>query len=156
MQRQSLGSPSSKLHTNGVILIKDDAHISSSSTIELLSPKPFPNRENDDDRDEDKLQKKKLQKPTPPPPEKFIHLIPILTLFCILILYLSSHNPSQSELAGFKHLSEPIDSTNIEKIPRVVEIGKGEILAIGSMRNLQEADKEVSKRYRLNRKIGDF
>lgn len=154
MQRQSLGSPGSKLHANGVVLVKEDAHnIPSSSTSELSPQKPF-SIADDDDGEEDKLQKK-LQRPH----DKFIHLIPVLTLFCILILYLSSHTPSQTELAGFKHLSKPrgdaVDSLNIDEIQRVLEIEKGEILGIRSMRNLQEVYKKIPK-YRLNRKIGDF
>ncbi|KAK8516411.1 hypothetical protein V6N12_038654 [Hibiscus sabdariffa] len=44
-----------------------------------------------------------------PKPEKLIHLIPVLTLLCLLILYINSHSPSQSDLAefdGFKQSSK--------------------------------------------------
>lgn len=97
MQRQSLGSPGSKVHVNGLVLVKEDVHssnIPSSSTSDLSSQKPFSiDDDDDDDGEEDKLQKK-LHRPHDK--KKFIHLIPVLTLFCILVLYLSSHSPSQS------------------------------------------------------------
>lgn len=95
MQRQSLGSPGSKVQVNGLVLVKEDVHsnIPSSSTSDLSSQKPFSIDDDDDDGEEDKLQKK-LHRPHDT--KKFIHLIPVLTLFCILVLYLSSHSPSQS------------------------------------------------------------
>lgn len=43
----------------------------------------------------------------------------------------------------------------MEEINRVLEIGKGDILAIRSARNLQGLNRESSKS-RINRKIGDF
>lgn len=97
MQRQSLGSPGSKVHVNGLVLVKEDVHsnIPSSSTSDLSSQKPFSIDDDDDDGEEDKLQKK-LHRPHDKDKKKFIHLIPVLTLFCILVLYLSSHSPSQS------------------------------------------------------------
>lgn len=94
MQRQSLGSPVSKLHSHG----GDD-------TIVAEDPKRRVAEDDDDDDGERKATKARRLSFSPsssPPspsvsrPEKFIHLIPVLTLLCFLILYLSSHAPSQS------------------------------------------------------------
>ncbi|KAG8084278.1 hypothetical protein GUJ93_ZPchr0010g7378 [Zizania palustris] len=38
----------------------------------------------------------KAGKAAGPPPDKSIHLIPLLTLFCFLVLFLLSHDPSSS------------------------------------------------------------
>ncbi|KAL3497884.1 hypothetical protein ACH5RR_040616 [Cinchona calisaya] len=132
MHRQSLGSPAAKLHANGVIILQETS--SSSSEQKKLITK------SNDDKDDDEKQKSKKTAPSSSPhhPEKLIHLIPILTLLCIFILYLNSHDPSLHDLAefnGFKILSKAIDSTtnNIEKIQR-------EVLGSGRMRNLQEVN----------------
>ncbi|GKV25997.1 hypothetical protein SLEP1_g35363 [Rubroshorea leprosula] len=107
MQRQSLGSPVSKLHSHG----GDDTIVAKDPRCRVA--------EDDDDN-----SKRKASKPrrlsfsplsSPPLPststlENFIHLIPILTLLCFLILYLSAHAPSQSDLAHFaqfKRSSKP-------------------------------------------------
>ena len=90
MQRQSLGSPVSKLHGHGggaqdSTLISDDL-----------------NHKDDHYDDEDHKATKphrmslSLSLSPPPKPEKFVHVIPILTLLCFFILYLFSHSPSQS------------------------------------------------------------
>lgn len=161
MHRQSLGSPAAKLHANGVVIVEDSSSSSpSSSSPEQQQKKKLAVLLSNDDDDE-KQNKKPHYKTTPSGhTEKLIHLIPLLTLLCIFILYLNSHDPSQNDLAQFnefKTLSKPIDSTNIDKIQRVLEIGKGEVLAIGSMRNLQGVDREGrNSKNRLNRKIGDF
>jgi hypothetical protein len=81
MHRQSLGSPSSKLHLHGIT----DA---GNTLITDEPPKPH-----------------RLSLSPPSTPHKFIHLIPILTLFCFFILYFFSHTPSPSDLdhfTGFK------------------------------------------------------
>ncbi|XP_027082925.1 uncharacterized protein [Coffea arabica] len=149
MHRQSLGSPAAKLHANGVVIVKDT---SSSSSPSSSSPEQQQKKKkklgvliSNDDEDE-KQNKKPHHKTTPSGhPEKLVHLIPLLTLLCIFILYLNSHDPSQN------------DSTNIEQIHGALEIGKSEALGIGSMRNLQGVDREGgNSKNRLNRKIGDF
>nr|KJB21132.1 hypothetical protein B456_003G184400 [Gossypium raimondii] len=101
MQRQSLGSPTSKLHSHGgeeitgAIVDDDDRRKDSKSrrlTFSASSSSSSP-----------------LLLPSSPKSEKLIHLIPVLTLLCFLILYLNSHSPSQSDLAafnGFKHSSK--------------------------------------------------
>nr|KJB21134.1 hypothetical protein B456_003G184400 [Gossypium raimondii] len=88
MQRQSLGSPTSKLHSHGgeeitgAIVDDDDRRKDSKSrrlTFSASSSSSSP-----------------LLLPSSPKSEKLIHLIPVLTLLCFLILYLNSHSPSQS------------------------------------------------------------
>lgn len=164
MHRQSLGSPAAKLHANGVVIVKDTSSSSSpssSSPEQQQKKKKKPGVLISNDDEDEKQNKKPHHKTTPSGhPEKLVHLIPLLTLLCIFILYLNSHDPSQNDLAQFnelKTLSNPLDSTNIEQIHGALEIGKSEALGIGSMRNLQGVDREGgNSKNRLNRKIGDF
>lgn len=110
MQRQSLGSPVSKLHIHGGGgaggSSKEDLRLTelhpSFSSSSSTSPTVY------DDDDESKTTKPRRFSLSPPPlalssslsthsrPEKLIHLIPLLTLFCFLVLYFSSHSPSPS------------------------------------------------------------
>ncbi|OMO77361.1 hypothetical protein CCACVL1_15053 [Corchorus capsularis] len=154
MQRQSLGSPSSKLHIHG----GEESSVSEDQKRRIII--------DDDDRKDTKPRRLSFSpssSPTssltsPPKPEKLIHLIPVLTLLCFLILYLSSHSPSQSDLAqfnGFKHPSEHIDSSEISDASRLLEFRRSDVLAIRSLRNLQELDKYAPKS-RPHRKIADF
>ncbi|TYI34370.1 hypothetical protein ES332_A03G004200v1 [Gossypium tomentosum] len=135
MQRQSLGSPTSKLHIHGgeeitgAIVDEDDRRKDSKSrrlTFSASSSSSSP-----------------LLLPSSPKSEKLIHLIPILTLLCFLILYLNSHSPSQS------------DSREIGEVSRFMEFRRGDVLAIRSQRNLQELDKYIVKS-RPHRKVADF
>ncbi|CAI8588211.1 unnamed protein product [Vicia faba] len=124
MHRQSLGSPSSKLHLHGVITAAD-------TLITEEPPKPH-----------------RLSSP-PPTPHKFIHLIPILTLFCFFILYFFSHTPSPSDLdhhfTGFKrHHSE----LNSDIAVHYVDAKRSDGLTI---RTLQQIPKS-----QLHRKLADF
>ncbi|CAK9138266.1 unnamed protein product [Ilex paraguariensis] len=146
MHRQSLGSPASKLHINGV---KED----SLSTDEQKRKDQASSSLIDDDEEELKSQKKPHKSP-----ERYIHFIPILTVLCFLILYLSSHDPSQRDLAqfsGFKRLSEPIDLREIDEFGKFSEVQRSDVLAIRSLRNLREINTQALK-HRLHRKIGDF
>ncbi|XP_057510436.1 uncharacterized protein LOC130792865 [Actinidia eriantha] len=97
MQRQSLGSPGSKLHIRGELGTNE----------ENLTGKDQKRKDQasslDADADNDKLQKPHI---SPPKPEKCIHLIPILTVLCFLVLYLSSHDPSQTDLAQFEDFTD--------------------------------------------------
>ncbi|TYJ41204.1 hypothetical protein E1A91_A03G004000v1 [Gossypium mustelinum] len=150
MQRQSLGSPTSKLHIHGgeeitgAIVDDDDRRKDSKSrrlTFSASSSSSSP-----------------LLLPSSPKSEKLIHLIPVLTLLCFLILYLNSHSPSQSDLAafnGFKHSSKHLDSREIGEVSRFMEFRRGDVLAIRSQRNLQELDKYIVKS-RPHRKVADF
>ncbi|KAL4326231.1 hypothetical protein GQ457_11G020740 [Hibiscus cannabinus] len=153
MQRQSLGSPTSKLRIHG----GEECSVSVDQKRQLII--------DDDDGKDSKPRRLSFSPPSsslasPPKPEKLIHLIPVLTLLCLLILYLNSHNPSQSDLAefnGFKHSSKHLDSTEIgdEGGNGIMESGRGDILGIRSLKNLQEIDRNVT-RYRPHRKIADF
>ncbi|XWS62196.1 hypothetical protein CRYUN_Cryun07bG0190000 [Craigia yunnanensis] len=105
MQRQSLGSPSSKLHIHG----GEESSVAEDQKRRVII--------DDDDLKDTKPRRLSFSpssSPTssltsPPKPEKLIHLIPVLTLLCFLALYLTSHSPSQSDLVhfnGFKHSSK--------------------------------------------------
>ncbi|PPS09821.1 hypothetical protein GOBAR_AA10820 [Gossypium barbadense] len=150
MQRQSLGSPSSKLRIHG----GEESSVSEDQKRQVII----------DDDDSKDIRPRRLSfsltssLTSPPKPEKFIHLIPLLTLLCFLILYLNSHSPSQSDLAefnGFKHPSKHSDSTAIGHVDHFIDSRRGDVLGIRSLKNLQELDKNVSKS-RLHRKIADF
>ncbi|KAL1315775.1 uncharacterized protein LOC107487174 isoform X1 [Arachis duranensis] len=133
MHRQSLGSPSSKLH-HGVALA--DHHALPADD----APKPH-----------------RMSSPPHRPPHKLIHLIPLLTLLCFLILYLCSHTPSPSDLdhvPGFNRSSKQhvLDSVaEINDIERYTDAKRADVFAIRSLRNLQQIQKN-----RLNRKLADF
>ncbi|KAK9120517.1 hypothetical protein Syun_018134 [Stephania yunnanensis] len=136
MQRQSLSSPNSKLCVNGEERIEERED-------ELLAR----------DEEEDKLEKQTTMNSRSA--EKSIHLIPILTIACILVLYLCSHVPSQKELAqlnGSKATSIKLDSVNSE-LKRLTEIDRSDVFAIRGHRSLQEIDNKA-KDSRLHRKFG--
>ncbi|XVF13666.1 hypothetical protein REPUB_Repub08aG0227600 [Reevesia pubescens] len=157
MQRQSLGSPSSKLHIHG----GEESSVTEDQKRRVII-------DDDDDRKETKPRRLSFSPSSlsstssltisHPKPEKLIHLIPVLTLLCFLVLYLASHSPSQSDLAQFnrfKHRSKHLDSSEINDVGRFIEFRRGDVLAIRSLRNLQELDKYVPKS-RPHRKIADF
>ncbi|XVF52021.1 hypothetical protein PTKIN_Ptkin04bG0232000 [Pterospermum kingtungense] len=159
MQRQSLGSASSKLHIHGGEEINSVASEDQKRRITI---------DYDDCKDTKPRRLSFSPSSSPkssftisrPKPEKLIHLIPVLTLLCFLVLYLASHSPSQSDLApfnGFKHSSKHLDSPEISDVDgRFIEFRRGDVLAIRSLRNLQELDKNVPKKSRPHRKIADF
>ncbi|KAG6407573.1 hypothetical protein SASPL_130565 [Salvia splendens] len=132
MQRQSLGSPSSKL-------VKDESQSSSISSSSSPQTAAY----------EEECQLKKLN-PKTAAPHSYIHLIPLLTLLCFLILYLSSHNPSLHEFNGVNTISDPAE--NISELQGILEIQKGDVLAARSLKNL----KQEAKQRRLHRKIPHF
>ncbi|XP_047306830.1 uncharacterized protein LOC124910251 [Impatiens glandulifera] len=156
MQRQSLGSPVAKLHLHanggGVTEgspVKEDQKRKDIISCLLTA-------------DEDENKSQKLHKPSTTKPEKFIHLIPLLTVICFLVLYLSSHDPSQKDLAQFNGfhqlLLKPTDSTEIDDFGRVLEEnGKsGDVLEIRSVRNLQELGRHDHRRRHRKIKIDGF
>ncbi|KAJ0970848.1 hypothetical protein J5N97_018807 [Dioscorea zingiberensis] len=77
MQRQSLGSPNSKLSIHG------DVAGGGAAVAEEV-----------DETKSDKMARLCSRS------ERSIHLIPLLTLLCLLVLYLFSHDPSASDLAS--------------------------------------------------------
>ncbi|EXB66517.1 hypothetical protein L484_017755 [Morus notabilis] len=165
MQRQSLGSPVSKLHGHGgqkeeSLLVEDDPKrkdlVASSSCSSTSSTADYGYE------DDSKAAKPRRLSSSPPPlrPDRCIHLIPVLTLLCFLILFLFSHTPSQSDMAQFKGFKWPanrIDSAENEigDIGRFSELRKSDVLAIRSLRNLQEIRKQAPKS-RYHRKFADF
>ncbi|KAF4383809.1 hypothetical protein CsatB_003653 [Cannabis sativa] len=163
MQRQSLGSPVSKLHSHGgpkedSLIVEDgdvkrkDLFASSSSSSSSAV---------DYDEDNHKATKPhRLSSPPPIKPHKFIHFIPLLTLLCFIVLYLCSHSPTQSDMApfkGFKWPAKHLDSAenSVEEFDQFTEVNKGDILAIRSLRNLQEIQK-LAPKSRSHRKFADF
>ncbi|AES95795.2 hypothetical protein MtrunA17_Chr5g0410811 [Medicago truncatula] len=132
MHRQSLGSPSSKLHLHGGVVNGGDTIIADEP------PKPH-----------------RLSSP-PSPPNKFIHLIPILTLFCFFILYFFSHTPSPSELTHFNGFTAFKRSNNHNLAAEINgDIGvhyddakRSDVLAIRSLQQIPKSQ--------LHRKLADF
>ncbi|XP_022967347.1 uncharacterized protein LOC111466893 isoform X2 [Cucurbita maxima] len=158
MQRQSLGSPVSKLHGHGAGaksdgLPADDQkrkkHSPSSSSIVIY-----------DGQDDDKVSKSfrfSFPSPSPPRQENLVHAIPILTIICFLILYICSHTPSQSDLAQFHRFKRPSEQLEIKADGDELIVPKqGNILAIQSFRKLEEIEKSSSLKSRSPRKLADF
>ncbi|KAK9079582.1 hypothetical protein SSX86_001255 [Deinandra increscens subsp. villosa] len=160
MHRQSLGSPALKLHSHGV-LFAGDGVINDGIDNSIIS---------EDLHRKDKLasspagaaddEQRKSQKPYKhlfvSSSTKLVHLIPLFTFLCFLILYLSSHDPSRKDLAqfsGFATISSEknvIDSIDIDDTAGgFLEIENNDALAIRTTRNLQQQD-----RHPLHRKFG--
>nr|XP_043612941.1 uncharacterized protein LOC122584923 [Erigeron canadensis] len=151
MHRQSLGSPASKLHIHnaiftGTVAISDDISPSSSSSSSASVT------------EERKSLHKPLSYSSSSSTNKLIHLIPLLTFLCFLILYLSSHDPSRTDFAnvtsGFTAFSSKksvIDSIDLDDNigGGFLEIEKNDVITIRSMRNLQQQE-----RHRFHRKFG--
>ncbi|KAI3977311.1 hypothetical protein MKX01_000224 [Papaver californicum] len=147
MQRQSLGgssSPSSKLH----LCEENDEEEKRKSQRLVVTDSDIDEDEDDEDEIKVVVRKKKISEKSVnhhhhrssfTQTEKSIHLIPLLTIFCILILYLVSYDPSQKDLVnidGFKKTtskqsdSEEIDISDFKR--------GGDVLAIRSHRSLHE------------------
>ncbi|KAK4728286.1 hypothetical protein R3W88_021274 [Solanum pinnatisectum] len=166
MHRQSLSSSGSKLHlAHGVVIIggsRDESAVVTAAesqkimTKDQASPSSLSN--NYDEGEEQVRKSIKALNKSLSRAEKYIHLIPVLTFLCFFILYLFSHSPSDKDLAqfqGFEGFTKRIESANIDELQRVLEIEKPEVLAIRSLRNLQEIDRQDAK-YRRHRKLADF
>ncbi|KAK1436301.1 hypothetical protein QVD17_02080 [Tagetes erecta] len=162
MHRQSLGSPAFKLHSHGVLFAGDGVTKNDIDTT-FISDDLQSHRK-------DKLascssavaddEQRKSQKPyhhvLASSSTRLIHLIPVLTFFCFLILYLSSHDPSRKDLAQFSGFTTISSKKNvIDSIDNAggdfLEIEQNDVLAIRSMRNLQQ---QQQQRHRLHRKFG--
>ncbi|XP_059655103.1 uncharacterized protein LOC132302271 isoform X2 [Cornus florida] len=143
MHRQSLGSPASKLHSHGGI-----------EAVEEKDEADQVCRLTNNEEDNNKSQKAH-KSPSRSESYKFIHLIPILTVICFLILYLSSHNPSQNDLAQFNGLKRSSELIDIDDVGRFLEIKKGGVLAIRGLRKLQEISR-YGPANRRHRKISNF
>lgn len=95
MQRQSLGSPASKLHINGVGVAGAKNEDNNLRVVEDQKRKESPSSLAAAEISDEERKSLKPQKSPSKPETVLIHLIPILTVLCFLILYLSSHDPSQ-------------------------------------------------------------
>ncbi|XP_042505037.1 uncharacterized protein LOC122081804 isoform X2 [Macadamia integrifolia] len=100
MQRQSIGSPGTKLHSHG--------GAKEGMKLEEEQQKRRSGGGTSTAEDEENNKAEKLHRSTVSWPEKFIHLIPILTLFCLFVLYLCSYDPSTKDLAHFKDIRHPL------------------------------------------------
>ncbi|KAI6707557.1 hypothetical protein NL676_010519 [Syzygium grande] len=188
MHRQSLGSPASKLHGHGAsssalssakddALVVDDSSSSSSAASKrrdsFLSSASLLLPHYDDDKSSrphrlslaaaaaSSSSSSSASALSPRKPEKLIHLIPLLTLFCFLVLYLCSHSPSQTDLAqvsGFKRPAKQIVATDIDEISRFSEVRRGDALAIRSRRSLREVGRrsQPQRSRAVHRKFADF
>ncbi|KFK36452.1 hypothetical protein AALP_AA4G126200 [Arabis alpina] len=160
MQRLSLDSSASKLHSYGGR--KDD--IDDLKRIESVSVSPSSSSSvaDYDDHDFKPRRLSSLQSPfatTHQKQEKLVHFIPILTLICFIILYLSSHAPSQSDLAQFNGFMRHVDSD--ENGDEISGFLRADALSIrSSVRNLQETEsfetKSLPRRRTSHRKTADF
>lgn len=159
MQRQSLGSPVSKLHGHGAGAIVDEVPADDQKR-KKLSPSSSSVINYNGLQDDDKAAKSfrfSFPSPSPPRQEKFVHAIPILTIICFLILYICSHSPSQSDLAQFHGFKYPSEQLEIKADgDELIVPKKGNILAIQSLRNLKEIEKSYSLKSRPPRKLADF
>lgn len=144
MHRQSLGSPASKLHSNNTLLF------TGAITTDTINSEKSPSSSSSTiDDEQHKLQKPYHHKLTISfSSTSLIHLIPILTFLCFLILYLSSHDPSRTDLAQFNGFTAFASKKIV--IDDVDNGEKNEVLEIRSMRNLQQ---EERRRFR-HRKFG--
>ncbi|KAI3822315.1 hypothetical protein L1987_09904 [Smallanthus sonchifolius] len=165
MHRQSLGSPAYKLHSHGVLFAGDgvikndiDSNLISEDLQSHRKDKLASCSASGADDEQRKSPKPYLQRHILiSSSTRLVHLIPLLTFLCFLILYLSSHDPSRKDLAqftGFTTISSKktvIDSIDLDDNAGggFLEIEKNDALAIRSMRNLQQQE-----RHRLHRKLG--
>ncbi|KAJ0239997.1 hypothetical protein HA466_0226990 [Hirschfeldia incana] len=159
MQRLSIDSSASKLHSYDLDDLKRKEPLS--------SPPPSSSSSSPPDYDDHELKDFKprrlsLQSSAHQNGEKLVHFIPILTLICFIILYLSSHAPSQSDLAqfnGFMRHSKHIDSDEDGEISRLL-ISADALAIRSSIRNLKETESSASeslpRRRTSHRKIADF
>ncbi|KAJ4903645.1 Uncharacterized protein Rs2_17596 [Raphanus sativus] len=162
MQRLSIDSSSaSKLHSYGgrkddTYNIDDDSKRKES----LSSPHPSSSLSPDDhDLKDVKLRRlSSLQSPYQKR-ENLVHVIPVLTLICFVILYLSSHDPSQSDLAqfdGFMRTSKRLESEEDGEISELMISAGDDALSIrSSIRKLRETE-SLPRRRTSHRKTADF
>ncbi|XP_022556123.2 LOW QUALITY PROTEIN: uncharacterized protein LOC111205059 [Brassica napus] len=161
MQRLSIDSSASKLHSYGGR--KDDTYDHDDlKHKESLSSPPFSSSSaadyDDDELKDFKPRRLSLQSSTHQNGEKLVHFIPVLTLICFIILYLSSHAPSQSDLAqfnGFMRRSKHLESDEDGEISRLM-INADALAIRSSIRNLKETSESLPRRRTSHRKIADF
>uniref|UniRef100_A0A1J3GLM9 Uncharacterized protein n=1 Tax=Noccaea caerulescens TaxID=107243 RepID=A0A1J3GLM9_NOCCA len=168
MQRLSIdSSAASKLHSYGAR--KDDTYdIDDLKRKELASSPPSSSSSAADYDDHElkdfKPRRLSLQSPfatTHQKQEKLVHFIPVLTLICFVILYLSSHTPSQSDLAQFNGFMRPSKHLDSDENGDLSGFISADALSIrSSIRNLQDTErfeaKSLPRRRTSHRKTADF
>ncbi|KAJ9549597.1 hypothetical protein OSB04_022140, partial [Centaurea solstitialis] len=121
MHRQSLCSPASK---HGIVagagVIKDD------NINNKLSPEDHRKEKllADDEDEENQLNNNNQPKSMLISSSfsfRFIHLIPLLTLFCFIILYLASHDPSEKVGLITTHLAQFGGFTTLSSEKNVID-----------------------------------
>ncbi|CAN8316422.1 unnamed protein product [Cochlearia groenlandica] len=171
MQRLSLDSSASKLHSYGESYDLNDLNRKESSHSPPSSSSSSAAADYDDHDLKDSKKPRRLsllQSPfattttTRQKQEKLVHFIPVLTLVCFIILYLSSHSPSQSDLAQFNgFMRSSSKSIESEENGEISGFLRSDALAIrSSIRNLQETEsyetKSLPRRRNSHRKTADF
>lgn len=128
MQRQSLGSPVSKLYIHGAKgANKNDAVIFDDPERTVL-----PSHSNDlgdaDDYCKAMKTRRRLSSPpsssfsvpsSTPQPGKLVHFIPLITLLCFFVLYLVSHDPSSSGKTSIRNLTCSFPISNLDSEPLI-------------------------------------
>ncbi|CAH8264818.1 unnamed protein product [Arabidopsis lyrata] len=165
MQRLSLDSSASKLYSYGGR--KDDTYDIDDLKPASSSPSSSSSAADYDDHELKDYKPRRfssLQSPfatTNKKQEKLVHFIPILTLICFIILYLTSHVPSQSDLAQFNGFMRPSKHLESDENGEISGFIRADTLAIrSSVRNLQETEsfaaKSLPRRRTSHRKTADF
>lgn len=157
MQRLSIDSSSaSKLHSYDDS--KRNESLSSSPPPSSSASSPADYDDHDDLKDVKLRRLSSLQSPYQKR-ENLVHVIPVLTLICFVILYLSSHDPSQSDLAqfdGFMRTSKRLESEEDGEISELMISAGDDALSIrSSIRKLRETE-SLPRRRTSHRKTADF
>ncbi|CAN7019474.1 unnamed protein product [Brassica oleracea var. botrytis] len=154
MQRLSIDASASKLQSYD---INDSNRKESLSSPPPSSSSSAPDYDDHDLKDVKLRRLSSLQSPHQKR-ENLVHFIPVLTLICFVILYLSSHAPSQSDLAqfnGFMRSSKRLESDEDGEISGLM-IGTDASSAIrSSIRKLRETE-SLPRRRTSHRKTADF
>ncbi|KAL0896992.1 hypothetical protein Bca101_080953 [Brassica carinata] len=158
MQRLSIDSSASKLHSYDIDDLKRKESLSSSPPSHPHPSSSSPADYDDHDLKDAKLRRlSSLQSPYQKR-ENLVHFIPVLTLICFIILYLSSHAPSQSDLAqfnGFMRPSKRLESEEDGEISELMMISADALSIRSSIRNLKETE-SLPRRRTSHRKTADF
>ncbi|XP_073001908.1 uncharacterized protein [Typha latifolia] len=131
MQRQSIGSPGSKIQIKGGVFTGGAAAAVSEAEAEEEEVKA------------EKPIRSSLRA------DRSIHLIPLLTIICFLVLYLLSHDPSPNDLASFGIGARLLDA----KAVSVAEIGRHDVSGVAAAVRNNRGLKEEEGKLR-HRKLG--
>ncbi|XP_078437718.1 ribosome maturation factor isoform X2 [Wolffia australiana] len=70
--------------------------------------------------------------------ERSIHFIPVLTLFCFLVLYLCSRDPAAADLRAVGDLDLVVDAADSSNMMAVTAASGGSTATTGNQRSLEE------------------